>query len=84
MVERLWTKVTIWSYVPVGIGVGVPDTVQTWHCVELTTDDPECDESVEIIKSRVSKEELIPYVEKLAELLDLEIDLNLPKPPGRR
>lgn len=68
---------------PVGIGVGFPDTVQTWHCVELTTEDPQHDGSVEIIKSRVSKEELIPYVERLAELLDLEIDLNLPKPPGR-
>lgn len=69
---------------PAELGGGVPDTVETWHIVYLTTDDPEDDDSAEIIKSRVSKEELMPYVEKLAQLLDLEIALDLPKPSGSR
>ncbi len=79
MVEKLWTKVTIWSYFPIMLNGGIPDTAKTEYYIELTIDDPPVGESAQIIKGD-SKEELIPYLEPIAKTLGLEIDLDIPNP----
>ncbi len=79
MVEKLWTKVTIWSYFPITFNAGFPDTAKTEYYIELTVDNPQDGESVEIMKGD-TKEELIPYLEPIAKTLGLEIDLDIPNP----
>lgn len=79
MIHKLWTKATIWAYIPADLGGGVPNSVRTVYSLELTTDNPSYDGSAEILQAD-SKEELMPYLETIAQALGLEVDLNMPKP----
>jgi hypothetical protein len=71
MIQKLWTKAAIRQVIPADLGGGVPDSIKVQYWLELTTDNPERDGSVEILAAD-TQEELFPYLEAIQQALGLE------------